>query len=199
MKILLGVTGSVAATLTSSLCFHLQNEGITTRVALTEKALQFVNLQEDKEIIAGTTRHIQYLVATRAYLDKDEWYDRVDKQYERKAPILHIELRKWADAMLIAPLSANTLGKLANGLCDNLLTSIVRAWDNSKPIIVAPAMNTHMWEHPITQEQLSKLAHYFPKFSVVNPVHKVLACGDAGIGAMASIPDILTRVKQCVQ
>ena len=66
---------------------------------------------------------------------------------------MHIELRRYCDLLLIAPLSANTMGKIANGLCDNLLTSLVRAWDfkKPKPVIVAPAMNTMMYEHPLTQ------------------------------------------------
>lgn len=60
-------------------------------------------------------------------------------------PVLHIELRRWADVLVLAPLSANTMAKVAHGLCDNLLTSVVRAWDYAKPMIVAPAMNTYMW------------------------------------------------------
>lgn len=61
-----------------------------------------------------------------------------------------LELRKWADAMLIAPLDANTLAKISNGLCDNLLTSVVRAWDTQRPLYFAPAMNTYMWTSPHT-------------------------------------------------
>ena len=69
----------------------------------------------------------------------------------------HIEQRAWADLFLIAPLSANTLSKLATGACDNLLTCVARAWDFDKPILVAPAMNTHMWTHPVTSGQLETL------------------------------------------
>ena len=66
--------------------------------------------------------------------------------------MLHIELRKLASILIIAPLSANTMGKIANGLCDNLLTCIARCWDLKRnPFIVAPAMNTMMYEHPITE------------------------------------------------
>lgn len=73
--------------------------------------------------------------------DKDEW-----ESWKLKGDkVLHIELRKWAHIMLIAPLSANSLAKISNGLCDNLLMSIVRAWDFNKPFIVAPAMNTYMY------------------------------------------------------
>ena len=72
----------------------------------------------------------------------------------------HIEQRAWADLFLIAPLSANTLAKLSTGQCDNLLTCVARAWDFTKPIVAAPAMNTHMWTHPITRPQLDTLAEW---------------------------------------
>lgn len=78
--------------------------------------------------------------------DDDEW----SCWNKREDPVLHIELRKWADVFLVAPLSANTLAKMANGLCDNLLTCVARAWDFKRPLLVAPAMNTLMWESPFT-------------------------------------------------
>ena len=104
--------------------------------------------------------------------------------------MLHIELRRWADALLIAPLSANTLAKISNGICDNLVTLLCRCWDmklreNDKnkengtnnmntshklirPIVVAPAMNTMMWDQPITEEQLSRIKKW--GYSVVEPI-----------------------------
>ncbi|ESQ30670.1 hypothetical protein EUTSA_v10012360mg, partial [Eutrema salsugineum] len=69
-------------------------------------------------------------------------------------PVLHIELRHWADVMIIAPLSANTSAKIAGGLCDNLLTCIIRAWDYTKPMFVAPSMNTLLWNNPFTERHL---------------------------------------------
>ena len=108
-------------------------------------------------------------------------------------PVLHIELRKWADCMIIAPLSANTLAKLANGICDNLLTCVARAWDlEEKPMWVAPAMNTAMWKHPVTDEQAKKLEQWGVKF--VDPQTKRLACGDFGMGAMASPEEISSAI-----
>ncbi|KAL8537684.1 hypothetical protein ACS0TY_012718 [Phlomoides rotata] len=97
--------------------------------------------------------------------------------------VFHIELRKWADIMVIAPLSANTLAKIAGGLCDNLLTCIVRAWDYSKPLFIAPAMNTLMWDNPFTERHLVVLDDL--GMSLIPPVKKRLACGDYGNGAMA--------------
>jgi len=94
--------------------------------------------------------------------------------------------------MLIAPLSANTLAKVSHGLCDNLLTCIVRAWDFARPLLVAPAMNTLMFAHPFTAPQLDTLRQL--GVVIVPPISKRLACGDVGVGAMASVDDIVKAV-----
>ncbi len=115
-------------------------------------------------------------------------------------PVLHIDLRKWAHVLVIAPLDANTLGKIANGLCDNLLTCILRAWDfetPSKPVVVCPAMNTCMYKHPITSKQLEVVTKELG-FRLVEPVEKVLACGDKGVGAMAEPVHIANFVYDLV-
>jgi phosphopantothenoylcysteine decarboxylase len=126
---------------------------------------------------------------------------------------LHIELRRWADVLVIAPLDANTLAKLANGLSDNCLTCVWRAWDTTRPIILAPAMNTVMWEHPLTSRHLRKLvpAEAPPNFTndqliawinnqshgvrIVGPIEKNLACGEIGMGAMAEVEAIVQTVN----
>lgn len=100
--------------------------------------------------------------------------------------------------ILIAPLSANTLAKIANGLCDNLLvkhiqTCVVRAWDVKKPMILAPAMNTYMWDNPFTEEQLHKVQQVYHAI-VLDTVSKLLICGDTGKGAMASVETIVSAV-----
>lgn len=105
--------------------------------------------------------------------------------------------------MLIAPLGANTLAKLSNGLCDNLLSLICRAWSFEKvapktdpnehllkyPIIVCPSMNILMWDHPITKTQLNILKHW--GYDVVGPISKKMMCGDIGNGAMSEVKDIV--------
>lgn len=117
--------------------------------------------------------------------------------------VLHIDLRSWADICVVAPLSAHTLSKIANGLCDDLLTCILRAWDfgNGKPVVLAPAMNTAMWEHPLTTMQLNTIKNFRNNdvVKVVHPVAKTLACGDVGVGALADLNDIVTTVDQCLQ
>ncbi|KAF3152781.1 hypothetical protein EYR41_009136 [Orbilia oligospora] len=111
-------------------------------------------------------------------------------------PILHIELRRWADILLIAPLSANSLAKIVGGFSDNLLLSVVRAWDTNKPIAVAPAMNTLMWEHPVTTSQIKVLETEWSWFRVLRPVEKLLACGDSGSGAMKEWSTIVSWVVE---
>ena len=97
--------------------------------------------------------------------------------------------------MLIAPLSANTLAKISSGLCDNLITLVCRAWnmklEQNKlkfPIFICPAMNTYMWDHPITQKQLEILSDW--GFTQIGPISKKLMCNEIGNGAMAEIPHI---------
>ncbi|KAK6351798.1 hypothetical protein TWF718_004943 [Orbilia javanica] len=111
-------------------------------------------------------------------------------------PILHIELRRWADILIIAPLSANSLAKIVGGFSDNLLLSVVRAWDTNKPIAVAPAMNTLMWEHPVTTSQIKVLETEWKWFKVLRPVEKLLACGDSGSGAMKEWSSIVSWVVE---
>ncbi|KAK6456367.1 uncharacterized protein RJT20DRAFT_135122 [Scheffersomyces xylosifermentans] len=116
--------------------------------------------------------------------------------------ILHNELRRWADIMLIAPLSANTLAKISNGIADNLLTSIIRSWGPStsgqikKPILVAPAMNTFMYTHPITAKQLLLISSADYGIEVLKPVEKVLVCGDIGMGGMREWSDIVDILRR---
>lgn len=100
---------------------------------------------------------------------------------------------------MIAPLSANTLAKLSHGLCDNLLSTLVRAWDwrGGVPVVLAPAMNTLMWENPMTAKQLSMLTDLSPlAVRIVSPVAKTLACGDVGTGAMADVDSVAQVARE---
>jgi len=115
---------------------------------------------------------------------------------------MHIDLRNWADMMLVAPLSAHSLAKFRGGLCDDVVSSVVRAWDFEKPLILAPAMNTAMWDHKLTQEQLTAIQKFAvdpDKVIVIDPMVKTLACGDHGKGALAPVDDILQIVKSTIQ
>jgi phosphopantothenoylcysteine decarboxylase len=102
-------------------------------------------------------------------------------------------LRRWADIVLVAPCSANTLSKIAHGLCDNLATSLLRALAPTTPTYVFPAMNTLMYEHPLTAEHL-RVIRDVVRYQVVGPIGKNLACGDVGLGAMTEWRDIVKIV-----
>ena len=118
-------------------------------------------------------------------------------------PVIHIELRKWADLILIAPASADLIAKTAQGISDSLLLSVLRAWDftqvdfvkvkPNKPCILCPAMNSLMWVHPSTQESLEKLKKW--GWTVVEPTTKKLACNDTGKGALEEVNKIVQLVR----
>lgn len=180
MKVLLGVTGSVAAIRASDLTKALTSLGHEVKVVVTGSADRFCSSWGGGVLV---------------YKDSHEWSGEY-KLHESR--VLHIDLREWADVLLIAPLSANTLAKLANGLADNLLTNVARAWDMNKFIFLAPAMNTNMWEHPATNEHISRLVRWIPKLVVISPIKKMLACGVEGMGAMAEVSTIVEAVMSIV-
>lgn len=186
-KVLLGVTGSVAAIYTPQLFADLRGAGHEVKLVATKSALYFFDITS----IASNTdgkRNKDIII-----LDEDEW---PGARYERGDAVLHIELRRWADVLLIAPCDANTLAKLALGICDNCLTCVYRAWDRAKPVVLAPAMNTLMWEHPATGRHLAQVAADLgPSSRVVEPIEKKLACDDVGLGAMAERAAILAALS----
>ncbi|XP_050223716.1 phosphopantothenoylcysteine decarboxylase-like [Mercurialis annua] len=174
-RILLAASGSVAAIKFGNLC-HCFSEWAEVRAVATKAALHFIDRASlPKDVVL--------------YTDEDEWssWNKIGDN------VLHIELRRWADIMVIAPLSANTLGKIAGGLCDNLLTCIIRAWDYNKPLFVAPAMNTFMWNNPFTERHLMSIDEL--GISLIPPVTKRLACGDYGNGAMAEPSLIFSTIR----
>ncbi|XP_022766431.1 phosphopantothenoylcysteine decarboxylase-like [Durio zibethinus] len=164
-RILLAACGSVAAIKFAKLC-QCFSEWAEVKAVATKTSLHFIDR-------ASIPKDVKF------YTDEEEWssWRRIGDN------VLHIELRRWADIMVIAPLSANTLGKIAAGLCDNLLTCVVRAWDYSKPLFVAPAMNTFMWTNSFTEKNLMSIDELGA--SLIPPATERLACGDYGNGAMA--------------
>lgn len=219
--ILLACTGSVATIkvpLIIDKLFQIFGSGkISVQLVVTKSACHFLKgLKIRKEV--------------KIWRDEDEWTNfsefhtksctttTISTSEQTKKPkfgsenlVLHNELRKWADIFLIAPLSANTLAKLAYGLSDNLLTSIIRCWGSvsgvgatKKPVLVAPAMNTLMYTHPLTGKHLKILLLNEEGFGfeILKPMEKVLVCGDIGMGGMrewlAIVETLRVRIKDLI-
>lgn len=163
--LLLAASGSVALVKLRSIIASLAHDRpragrpLSIRVVLTKSAARFFNSGAEEQPSLAVLASLPNVEGV--HLDDDEWTE----GWTRGGSILHINLRKWADVMFIVPLSANTLAKIALGMSDNLLTSVVRAWDTTglvdgkgtRRIVVAPAMNTAMWLHPMTAKHLAVL------------------------------------------
>jgi phosphopantothenoylcysteine decarboxylase len=216
-KVLLGVTGSVAALKTPLLYAALRAAGHSVRVAATKASLYFFDPAELDPLPGAPPRRNPAVVS----LDEDEWPGRdAGRHWQRQDPVLHIELRRWAEVLCVAPLDANTLAKLACGLADNCLTCVWRAWEPGRPVLLAPAMNTVMWQHPLTARHVRQLAAeegepvpdeipleelpewingHCRRLRIIGPVTKLLACGDEGVGAMASVKEIIAAVADVLK
>ncbi|KAJ2157892.1 hypothetical protein GGF46_004178 [Coemansia sp. RSA 552] len=185
-RVLIGATGSVASIKVPALARSIVEQGreqglrIEIAVAASASALHFFRSEQLAE------------TAATLYTDRDEWA----RWKKIGDPVLHIELRKWADVCVVAPLDANTMAKVTGGFCDNLLTCVLRAWDMAKPRFVCPAMNPMMWEHPVTARQTAALEEL--GFTIISPISKGLACGDVGMGAMAEPEEIAKAVVACL-
>ncbi|SCU99928.1 LAMI_0G01750g1_1 [Lachancea mirantina] len=181
IHILIGATGSVATVKVPMMIDKLfkiyGSDKVSIQLVLTKRAEHFL-------------RGTKISTDVKIWRDEDEWFG-----FKRMGdPVVHTELRRWADICVIAPLSANTLAKIANGICDNLLTSLLRSWTPSTPVLVAPAMNTFMYIHPVTKKHLAMLREDSPFVDVLKPVEKVLICGDIGMGGMREWNDIVDIV-----
>ncbi|MDT3994337.1 bifunctional phosphopantothenoylcysteine decarboxylase/phosphopantothenate--cysteine ligase CoaBC [Mammaliicoccus sp. H-M34] len=170
-NILLAVTGGIAAYKAIDLTSKLTQSGYTVRVMLTENAQQFV-----------TPLAFQAISRNHVYTDT---FDEKDV-----SEIQHITLADWADAVIVAPATANTISKLANGLADNIVTSTLLA--TTAPVFIAPAMNVHMLEHPSIVKNMSQLRNYGYKF--IAPGEGYLACGYVAKGRMEEPITILTII-----
>ena len=173
--IVLGVTGGIAVYKAADLASKLTQDGARVEVVMTDAATRFV---------APLTFHT--LTRTGVITDM---FTALTEYNET-----HISLSEAADAVVVAPATANTIAKLVAGMADNMLTSVVLA--TKAPIIIAPAMNVNMWENPITQENISKLKAR--GFIIVEPGYGRLASGKMGYGRLADIEVILSTIKQAL-
>lgn len=173
-NILLGVTGSIAAYKSAELARRLREVGANVRVAMTENAKKFI-----------TPLTMQAVSANTVHLDLFDLH--------AEAAMGHIELARWADAIIIAPASANFIADLAHGNANNLITTLCLA--TRAPIAIAPAMNQVMWENSLTQRNIQLLSQN--NIKIFNPVSGSQACGDMGFGRMLEplqIIDALTEM-----
>ena len=173
-KIILGITGSIAAFKAASICSSLVKSGAEVFCVLTPNACRFIN-----PITLSSISGKKAIVS----------------QYANEEKIWHISLSQSADVILIAPASANTISKIACGICDNFLTTAVAA--SSCPIIIAPAMNSYMYENPIIQKNIDMLKNAGNYF-IVEPDSGMLACGSEGTGRLAGEEKIIAEVSDCI-
>lgn len=172
-RILVGLGGGIAAYKVCEIISSLAKSGAEVRAILTHSAQSFI-----------TPLTVSTLCRHSAYTDEDFW------QTSRPRP-LHIELGEWAEVMLIAPLTANTLAKLVYGMADNLLTNTVLA--STCPVLLAPAMNTDMWEQSSVQRNWQQIQAE-PRYHAVGPGAGILACDRVGMGRMAEPAAILPHL-----
>ena len=171
VKIMLGVSGGIAAYKAIDLASKLTANGAEVRTVLTENALHLVGAKSFEAVTGGPV------------------YTNLWEQEEFK--IGHINLADWADVIVVAPATANIIGKFANGICDDLLsTTLCACW--VKPILFAPAMNEKMWANPAVKENVKFAEQIGAEF--IGPRQGRLACGAEGIGRMAEPQEILEAV-----
>lgn len=173
--IVLGVTGSIAAYKIASLASALKKLEADVHVLMTKNATNFIN-----------PITFETLIGNKCLVDT------FDRNFQFS--VEHVSLAKLADVVMIAPATANVIGKLANGLADDMLTTTVMACKCKK--FISPAMNTNMFENPVVQDNLAKLEHY--QYEVIQPTSGYLACGDTGAGKMPE-PEVLLSyiLREC--
>ncbi len=171
-NILIGVTGGVAAYKTLDLASKLTAQGYKLKTVMTENACRLIG-----------PKTFEAVTASAVYTDM--WATTEDFK------ISHIALADWADIVVVAPATANIIAKAANGICDDLLsTMLCTCW--KKPTILAPAMNNKMWENPVVQANIEKLKQI--GFEIIGPATGRLACGTEGIGRMTEPQEILDAI-----
>lgn len=178
LNILLGVTGGVAAYKAVDLASRLTAAGAVVRTVMTESACRLV-------------RPKSFEAVTRSAVFTTMWGP--PGEYK----ISHIELVEWADVVVVAPATANILGKVANGICDDMLsTTLCTCWPlvESGAVLLAPAMNNNMWANPAVRHNVRTLEERGFKF--IGPEEGRLACGTEGIGRMSEPQDILSAIEK---
>ena len=176
LNVLVGVTGGIAVYKTCDLVRLLVKDGHAARVVMTRHAERFVSA-------------LTFEVLSRNPVPRGMFEPRGDPAVE------HVEAAAWADCAVIAPATANFIGKAAAGIADDMLLTLILAVPAGRPVVLAPAMNTNMWENPTVKRNLKMLLEETDgRYSTVGPVVKELACGDLGMGGMAPVDEIYRHI-----
>jgi phosphopantothenoylcysteine decarboxylase / phosphopantothenate---cysteine ligase len=177
-KIVLGLSGGVACYKAADLCRALVKEGAQVQVVMTEAATHFIGAVT-MQALSGQTVYT------------DQWDPRMANN------MAHIDLTRGADAVLIAPCSADFIRKLAHGACDDLLSTLCLARPHQVPLLVAPAMNVEMWQNPATQRNVARLRE--DGICIFGPAAGEQACGETGLGRMLEPEDLLEELVASFQ
>jgi phosphopantothenoylcysteine decarboxylase / phosphopantothenate---cysteine ligase len=176
-QLVLGVTGGIAAFRAADLVSPLREAGIETRVAMTRAAKQFVAPLTFSALTGHAVLHDEFAA-------------------EPDGTIPHIAWARWSEVVLVAPATADFLARVANGMADEPLLALLLALEPAKPVILAPAMNTQMWENPFVRANLDRIrAIGGARFTIVEPAAKRLACGETGAGGLAATDDLVAAVR----
>lgn len=202
-RVAVGVCGSVAAVKAPQIVEGLVQAGCYVDLIFTRAGSFFMDVEykgsTPRELLRRLERRRDRdgVPLVRSWTDSDEW----TKYKAVGDDVVHINLARRNKVFLIAPLDANTLGNLALGLSSNLLTCVAKSWryrDREPSFVIAPAMNTVMWQQTSTTDHVKKLVHAM-KARVVPPQKKRLACGDYGVGAMARVEDVVRETLSCLE
>lgn len=177
-KIIIGVTGGVAIYKTCTLIRLLRKAGAEMQVIMTKNA--------EKLVSAALFRSVSQSMVHTPMFDATN-----------DGGVKHINLSQWADFMIIAPATANTIGKVANGIADNLLTTTIMAMSPQKPIFIAPAMNVNMWNNIAVQNNIKNLSDF--GWHIILPESGTLADGSIGAGRMAEPAKIIQEINLIVK
>ena len=184
-NIILGITGSVATVMLFKLVDELEKNGFQVRVITTKASWLFVF----SVLFRKPKKMFKFLKIWESGL-----LEFTGAFSKKKGKVRHINLVKWADAMLVAPASANTISKIVHALADNFLTTTALAMSQNKKIFIAPAMNVNMWQNPFFWKNMEELEKE-QMYQVIGPATGALQCGDEGIGKMASVREIVERMN----
>ncbi|KAI0462568.1 hypothetical protein LJB42_004062 [Komagataella kurtzmanii] len=182
--VLFGVCGSISSKKVKLIIHRLEEiynaDRISIHLILTGSAERFISREDFPSDVT-------------IWRDKDEWLT----WKARTDPVLHIELRRWADILVVAPLTSNTFAKIALGLCDNLLTNVIRAWNTQFPILLAPSLVSFAYNSPVTRRHLKTIKEEMPWIEVLKPTEKVMGSfGEIGMGGMMDWNEIVDKVVQ---